>query len=173
MKTDELIAALAADGTRQPSIVRVLATGLLIALALSLAIHALALGLRAVVVEADRIGRGSAGRSAGLLLPDPGPAFRDVASAHGLRAARTVFSIWRHGALDAATTLRRLSIQCALRPVDVFTVADLAAAKTLAREHDVGEKLPELARARVLEPGDPREQRHRLGGRERATRLVT
>jgi glycine/D-amino acid oxidase-like deaminating enzyme len=95
-----------------------------------------AAGLRAVVVEEDRVGRGSAGRSAGLLLPDPGPAFRDVASAHGLRAARTAFSIWRHGALDAATTLRRLSIQCALRPVDVFTVADLAAAKTLAREHD-------------------------------------
>jgi glycine/D-amino acid oxidase-like deaminating enzyme len=49
-------------------------------------------GVKAIVIEADRVGRGSTGRSAGLLLPDPGPAFRDVEQAHGLRAARTAFS---------------------------------------------------------------------------------
>ena len=35
-------------------------------------------GLRPLLFEAERIGQASAGRSAGLLLPEPGPAFRDV-----------------------------------------------------------------------------------------------
>ncbi len=47
-----------------------------------------AAGMRPLVIEADRIGLGSAGRSAGLLLPDPGVFFRDIVSAHGLRAAQ-------------------------------------------------------------------------------------
>ena len=46
-------------------------------------------GLRPIVIEADRVGHGSAGRSAGLLLADPGPLFREVVSRHGLRAARS------------------------------------------------------------------------------------
>ena len=65
-------------------------------------------------IEADRIGWGSAGRSAGLLLSDPGVAFRDIAKAHGLRAARRVFEGYRKAALDAAATLRRLNIRCDL-----------------------------------------------------------
>src|SRR6185503_2652153 len=35
-------------------------------------------GVKTMVIEADRVGRGSAGRSAGLLLPEPGPSFRDI-----------------------------------------------------------------------------------------------
>ena len=50
-----------------------------------------AAGLKTILVEADRLGHGGAGRGAGLLLSDPGPAFRDVVKAHGLRAARQVF----------------------------------------------------------------------------------
>src|SRR5438128_1794722 len=48
-------------------------------------------GLKTMVLEAERIGHGSAGRSAGLLLPEPGPAFRDIVQLHGLRAARMAF----------------------------------------------------------------------------------
>jgi glycine/D-amino acid oxidase-like deaminating enzyme len=80
-------------------------------------------GLKPIVVEADRVGGGAAGRSAGLLLPDPGPPFRDLQQAHGLRAARTMFELWRKASLDAAALLRRLSIQCALTPLDSLTVA--------------------------------------------------
>jgi glycine/D-amino acid oxidase-like deaminating enzyme len=67
-------------------------------------------GLRPIVLEGRRVGEGSAGRSAGLLLPEPGPAFRDVAQAHGLRAARRVFELWAKGASDGAAVLRRLKV---------------------------------------------------------------
>ena len=66
-------------------------------------------GIKAIVVDADRVGQGSAGRSAGLLLPEPGPAFRDIERAHGLRAARTAFEAWRRASLEGAALLRRHS----------------------------------------------------------------
>src|SRR5215217_4159685 len=86
--------------------------------------HACAVaGLKPMLVEANRVGAGSAGRSAGLLLPEPGPAFRDILQAHGLRTARTIFESWRRASLDAAALLRRLSIPCALVPLDTVTIA--------------------------------------------------
>jgi glycine/D-amino acid oxidase-like deaminating enzyme len=91
-------------------------------------------GLTTLVLEANRIGSGSAGRNAGLLLPEPGVAFRDVQRAHGLRAARTVFESWRRASLDAAALLRRLSIACALEPFESVTVT--RDEKTLRREFD-------------------------------------
>lgn len=92
-------------------------------------------GLRTVLVEAGRLGQGGAGRSAGLLLPDPGPDFRDVASAHGLRAARTIFEAWRRASLDAAAQIRRLGIRCGLAPRDLVVVAWPEEEKLLRREH--------------------------------------
>ena len=91
-------------------------------------------GLETMVVEADRLGAGTAGRSAGLLLPEPGPEFRELVQAHGLRWARTIFESWRRASLDAAALLRRASIQCALVPVDTATVS--ADEKSLRREYD-------------------------------------
>jgi glycine/D-amino acid oxidase-like deaminating enzyme len=91
-------------------------------------------GIRAVVIEAGRIGHGGSGRSAGLLLPDPGPAFRDVAQAHGLRAARKVFQSWRRASLDAAALLRRLGIRAALTPQDALIVARRDGEAALRRE---------------------------------------
>ena len=79
-------------------------------------------GMRPVIVEADRIGTGRTGRSAGLLLPDPGPGFRDVVTMHGLRVARRVFSSWRRASLDAAAVIRRLGIKAALDGCDTLTV---------------------------------------------------
>src|SRR5688500_13103355 len=80
-------------------------------------------GLKPIVIEADRIGQGSAGRSAGLLLPEPGPTFRDVAQLHGLRAARRVFEIWGKGASDAAVILRRLKVTGGVDVFDSLVVA--------------------------------------------------
>jgi len=86
--------------------------------------HACALaGIKVFVVEADRLGRGSAGRSTGLLLPEPGPAFRDLEQLHGLRAARSAFESWRRAALEGAALLRRLNIKCGLEPVTPLLVA--------------------------------------------------
>ena len=97
-------------------------------------------GLKTIVVEAERIGQGSAGRSAGLLLPEPGPAFRDIERAHGLRAARTAFESWRRAALDAAALLRRLNVRCGLDPVTPLIVADSYDEKLLRREFDARAK---------------------------------
>jgi glycine/D-amino acid oxidase-like deaminating enzyme len=93
-------------------------------------------GLRPLLVEADRIGLGSAGRSAGLLLPDPGVPFRSLVGAHGLRAARQVFEGYRKAALDGAATLRRLNVRCDLTGCDDVIVAIRDGEKELQRERD-------------------------------------
>jgi glycine/D-amino acid oxidase-like deaminating enzyme len=98
-----------------------------------------AAGLRPVVIEGDRLGSGSAGRSAGLLLPDPGVFFRDIVSAHGLRAARKVFEGYRKAASDGAATLRRLNIRCDLLACDDVLVAIRDGEKELRREREARE----------------------------------
>ena len=95
-----------------------------------------AAGMRPLVIEADRLGMGSAGRSAGLLLPDPGVSFRDIVSAHGLRAARRIFEGYRKAASDGATTLRRLNIRCDLLPCNDVLLAIGDGEKELRRERD-------------------------------------
>ncbi len=105
-------------------------------------------GLKTIVIEADRIGRGSAGRSAGILLPEPGPACRAIEQAHGVRAARTAFESWRRASLDGAALLRRLNIRCGLDPVTPLVVASTdpsalpasSADKLLRREFDTRTK---------------------------------
>jgi glycine/D-amino acid oxidase-like deaminating enzyme len=98
-----------------------------------------AAGLRPLVIEADRLGSGSAGRSAGLLLPDPGVSFTDIVSAHGLRAARKVFEGYRKAAADGAATLRRLNIRCDLLSCNDVLVAIRDGEKALRRERDARE----------------------------------
>ncbi len=93
-------------------------------------------GLRPVLVEAARIGHGSTGRSAGLLLPEPGPAFRDVVQAHGVRQARHIFDAWRRASLDAAALLKRLRVRCDLEPRENVVAGFAADGKSLRREID-------------------------------------
>ncbi len=93
-------------------------------------------GLKPILIEADRIGQGSAGRGAGLLLPEPGPSFRDLTGRHGLRASRRIFESWRRASLEAAALLRRLKIQCALDQCDYIAVASRDDGKALRREYE-------------------------------------
>jgi glycine/D-amino acid oxidase-like deaminating enzyme len=94
-------------------------------------------GLKAAVLERERIGQGGAGRGAGLLLPDPGPDFTAIVKAHGLRDGRRIFEMWRKASLDAAAQLRRLGIKCGLAPCDAAVVATVGSdTKGLRREHD-------------------------------------
>lgn len=95
-----------------------------------------AAGLKPVLLEQDRIGHDSTGRSAGLLLPDPVPSFRELVAAHGLRSARLAFNTWRAGARDGAALIRRLGIACALEPLDVLVAAEREHEKALRRDHD-------------------------------------
>jgi glycine/D-amino acid oxidase-like deaminating enzyme len=91
-------------------------------------------GMRPVLLDADRIGAGHTGRSAGLLLPDPGPSFRSIVSAYGLRAGRKMFDSWRRAALDGAATIRRLGIRAALEPFDTLTIDAGVDERALRRE---------------------------------------
>ena len=93
-------------------------------------------GLRPLVLEADRLATGSSGRSAGLLLPEPGPSFRDVVGTHGLRAARKMFEAWRRASLDAAALIRRLGIKAGLDSLDSITLALGGDDRQLRREFD-------------------------------------
>ena len=93
-------------------------------------------GLDTVVLEAARIGQGSSGRGAGLLAVDPGPSFRDVVAAHGLRDARHVFQAWRRGAAEGEALLRRLRISCQLTLRDSVVIARDDDARHLHREFD-------------------------------------
>ena len=91
-------------------------------------------GLKAIVIERDRLGQGSSGRSAGLLLPDPGPGFRDIAQTHGLRAARRVFDSWRRAASDGAALMRRLRVTGGVGAYDSVIVGGREDEKPLRRE---------------------------------------
>jgi glycine/D-amino acid oxidase-like deaminating enzyme len=108
-------------------------TGCATALALATA------GVRVAVIESDRIGLGTTGRGPGLLLPEPGPSFKDVAGAHGLRSAKRIFEAWRRASLDGAAQLRRLSIACGLEPRDSLFVVSRDDEKGLLREYDARE----------------------------------
>jgi glycine/D-amino acid oxidase-like deaminating enzyme len=95
-----------------------------------------AAGMKVILVERDRVGQGSSGRSAGVLLPDPGPGFREVAATNGLRAARQVFEQWRRGALDAAALLRRLKVRCGLEPATLVAFAGRGDEKEFRKEYE-------------------------------------
>lgn len=93
-------------------------------------------GLKPVLIEKDRVGAASTGRSAGLLLPDPVPSFRDLSAAHGLRTARRAFEAWHAASREGAALLRRLGVRCALEPLDLLIAAGGDDEKVLRRDYD-------------------------------------
>jgi len=102
----------------------------------AIAYAAAAAGFGTLVLEAAKVGQGATSRSGGLLSPAPGPSFRDVAAAHGVRDARRVFDAWRRGALDGAAMLRRLRINCQLMPRDTLVIARGDEERNLRREFE-------------------------------------
>ena len=80
-------------------------------------------GIRVVLLEADRIGAGTTGRSAGLIREDVDAAFHETTAAHGLRAARLLWQGMRRASLDFAASLRRLQIRCDLAPTDLMVLS--------------------------------------------------
>jgi len=100
---------------------------------------AAASGLKTILIEADRVGQAGSGRSAGLLLGEPGPSFRDVTGTQGLRLARRIFESWRRASLDAAAQLRRLKIKCRLDAHASLIVASAADEAVLRKEQQARE----------------------------------
>jgi glycine/D-amino acid oxidase-like deaminating enzyme len=96
-----------------------------------------AAGVKVVLLEAESIGGGGTAGSAGLIREDFDASFRDTASAHGLRAARSLWQAMRRASLDFPAALRRLGVKCDLSPLDLLTVArrDPETARLLQREY--------------------------------------
>jgi glycine/D-amino acid oxidase-like deaminating enzyme len=80
-------------------------------------------GLKVVMLEGDRIGRGATSLSAGWLSDDPGVPFAEAENLLGRRVARNGFQAWRRAALDFSALLRRLNIKCHLEPETALTIA--------------------------------------------------
>ena len=121
-----------------------------------------AAGLTTILLERDRIGLEATARSAGLLVPDPGLTFREIAGTQVARSARVVFDAWRRGALDGAALIRRLGIKCQLDTRDLVVFARREGDKELRGEFDARKaaglapswlKQPQLQDATRLEAG--------------------
>lgn len=96
-----------------------------------------AAGVQVVLLEADAIGGGATAGSPGFLREDFDASFRETASAHGLRATRSLWQAMRRASLDLPAALRRLGVKCDLAPLDLVTFArrDPEPARLLQREH--------------------------------------
>jgi glycine/D-amino acid oxidase-like deaminating enzyme len=80
-------------------------------------------GEKVMLLEAEQVGRGDSGSSAGWISEDPGIPFLELEKIAGLRGARRAFQIWRRAALDFAALLRRLDVKCSLTTRPTVTVA--------------------------------------------------
>jgi glycine/D-amino acid oxidase-like deaminating enzyme len=82
-----------------------------------------AAGVKVMLLEAQQIGRGNSGCSAGWIAEDPGIPFVDLEKIVGLRGARRAYQSWRRAALDFAALLRRLEVKCSLTTRPTVTMA--------------------------------------------------
>jgi len=132
-----------------------------------------AAGINVVVLEADRIGRGSTSLAAGWISDDPGVPFAEAETLLGLRAARGGFQAWRRAAIEFSTLLRRLNIKCHLEPTTSLTIAltpeqDARLKKERKTRLDAGLEAPALG-ARVVSREVALNPSVALRGREGAT----
>ena len=82
-----------------------------------------AAGVKVIVLETDRIGRGHTAFASGWISEDPNAPFNTVEDAIGLRAARRAWQAWRRAALDFAALLKRLDVKCHLDERGSVTIA--------------------------------------------------
>lgn len=96
-----------------------------------------AAGIRVVLLEAEAVGGGATGGSAGIVREDFDASFQDAASRHGLKAARTLWQGMRRASLDFAAALKRIGVKADLTPADLLQVCrrDPDAVKTFRREY--------------------------------------
>src|SRR5438067_267283 len=69
-------------------------------------------GVRVVVLEAERIGRGSTGASTALLMQEPDNDIVELTQMYGQRRARRVWELCRSATRDCVNAVSRLGIAC-------------------------------------------------------------
>jgi gamma-glutamylputrescine oxidase len=79
-------------------------------------------GVKVVLLEANRIGLGGAGRAPGVLQGEAAASYREIEARHGRRAARAMFAASRRAVRDLASTVRRLGIKADLETHDALRV---------------------------------------------------
>ena len=82
-----------------------------------------AAGIKVIVLEAQAIGAGATAGGPGIVREEFDASFQDTASAHGLRAAKSLWEAMRKASLDFPAALRRLGVKCNLAPEDLLTFA--------------------------------------------------
>ena len=96
-----------------------------------------AAGVKVVLLEAEAIGSGATAGGLGLVREDFDASFQEIVSAHGLRAARSLWQTMRRASLDFPAALRRLAVKCDLAPQDLLTFSrrDSQLSRSLQREY--------------------------------------
>lgn len=82
-----------------------------------------AAGVEVALFEAERIGTGSTAAASGVVLQEPGVDYQQIEQLYGVRIARRIFQTIHRSALDLATTVRRLRIECGFDPRELAQVA--------------------------------------------------
>lgn len=93
-------------------------------------------GVKVVLLEAEGVGEGAAGRSLGLLREDFDASFRETSAAHGLAAARSMWETFRTASLELAAVLRRAGARCDLVPADLVHFTPRASSDAVALERE-------------------------------------
>ena len=96
-----------------------------------LAAHAfLTAGFRVLVLERNRIGRGSTAASTALLMQEPDVDFRDLAERYGTKRSRTIWKQSASSVQGLVALIRQLRIDAALQMVpSVYFTSDGAIAR--------------------------------------------
>jgi len=81
---------------------------------------AAAAGMKVLLLEADRLGHGGSGRSAGICAGEASSSFLALQDASGRRVARAQFEQLRKGVRDLGATVRRLDIKCGFEALDAI-----------------------------------------------------
>lgn len=92
-------------------------------------------GLKVVLLEANRLAGGETGAGLGMIVPEPDAVFRAVEESRGRKVARLAWEEAQRSALDFAATLKKLGINCDLKPTSTHLNAfQFSEAETLKRE---------------------------------------
>jgi glycine/D-amino acid oxidase-like deaminating enzyme len=93
-------------------------------------------GAKVVLLEANRIGRGSTAASTALLMQEPDTDFRDLAARYGAKATRHIWSAGRAAVTDLRRTLQALHIDVRAHALpSVYFTRDEDQVAGLQREH--------------------------------------
>jgi glycine/D-amino acid oxidase-like deaminating enzyme len=92
-----------------------------------------AAGMKAILLEADRVGQGDSSRASGVFTSEASTSFHDLEQSSGRRLARAAFEASRRASKDLAATVKRLGIKAGLELHDALRIVPLGMADKQAR----------------------------------------